>query len=309
MTDRLETMSIFVRVVDEGSLTAGARALRMPIATVSRRISELEDKLRAELLLRSPRGLTLTDTGRTYVAACRRILEEVSEAERNASGEFIAPRGTLTMTAPIVFGRLHVLPTVNAFLRAYPDVDVQIELTDRTMNLHEEHLDLAVRIGPLADSAFIARKVGEVRQIVCASPSYLGEHGTPKVPSDLAKLDGITFQNLMSPQNWRFGSGRHEITVPVRSRLIVNAAEAAIDAAIDGLGFTRVLSYQAAAAIRAGRLVPLLQDFEPEPWPVHLLYEPRALIPQKLRAFLDFAAPRIADGMPQPYSAAARRVP
>ncbi|QIE54972.1 LysR family transcriptional regulator [Pikeienuella piscinae] len=297
MTDRLETMSIFVRVVDEGSLTSGARALRMPIATVSRRIGELEGKLGAELLLRSPRGLTLTDTGRTYVAACRRILEDVSEAERNASGEFTAPRGTLTMTAPIVFGRLHVLPAVSAFLRAFPDVDVSLELTDRPVNLREEHLDLAVRIGPLADSTFIARKVGEVRWIVCASPSYLEKRKAPKVPGDLADLDGITFQSLMSPQNWRFGSGRQEITVPVRSRLIVNTAEAAIDAAIDGLGFTRVLSYQAAAAIRTGRLAPLLQGFEPEPWPVHLLYEPRALIPQKLRAFLDFSAPRIAGGI------------
>lgn len=297
MTDRLGTMAIFVRVVEEGSLTAGARALRMPIATVSRRISELEEKLGAELLLRSPRGLTLTDTGRSYVAACRRILEDVSEAERNASGEFTAPRGTLTMTAPIVFGRLHVLPSVTAFLRAFPDVDVRLELTDRPVNLREEHLDLAVRIGPLADSMFIARKVGEVRRIVCASPSYLKDREMPQVPGDLETLDGITFQSLMSPQTWRFGSGRHEKTVSVHSRLIVNTAEAAIDAAIGGLGFTRVLSYQAAAAIRAGRLLPLLEAFEPEPWPVHLVYEPRALIPQKLRAFLDFAAPRISAGM------------
>lgn len=297
MTDRLETMSIFVRVVDEGSLTAGARALAMPIATVSRRVSELENKLGAELLLRSPRGLTLTDTGQTYVAACRRIIEEVAEAERNARGEFTAPRGTLTMTAPIVFGRLHVLPVVNAFLRTFPDVDIRLELTDRSVNLHEEHLDLAVRIGPLLDSVFIARKVGEVRRIVCASPSYLEKHGTPKSPGGLAKLDAITFQSLMSPPNWQFGSERPQKVMPMRSRLIVNTAEAAIDAAIDGLGFTRVLSYQAAKAIKAGMLVPLLQDFEPAPWPIHLLYEPRALIPQKLRAFLDFAAPRIAAGM------------
>lgn len=297
MTDRLETMSIFVRVVDEGSLTAGARALAMPIATVSRRISELEDKLGAELLLRSPRGLTLTDTGQTYVAACRRIIEEVAEAERNARGEFTAPRGTLTLTAPIVFGRLHVLPAVNAFLRTFPDVDIRLELTDRPVNLHEEHLDLAVRIGPLSDSMFIARKVGEVRRIVCASPSYLEEHETPKSPGDLANLDAIVFGSLMSPPNWQFGSERPLKVMPLRSRLIVNTAEAAIDAAIDGLGFTRVLSYQAAQAIKAGRLVPLLEKFEPAPWPVHLLYEPRALIPQKLRAFLDFAAQRIAAGM------------
>jgi DNA-binding transcriptional LysR family regulator len=297
MTDRLETMSIFVRVVDEGSLTAGARALAMPIATVSRRIAELEDKLGAELLLRSPRGLTLTDTGQTYVAACRRILEEVAEAERNASGEFTAPRGTLTMTAPIVFGRLHVLPAVNAFLRSFQDVDIRLELTDRPVNLHEEHLDLAVRIGPLSDSMFIARKLGEVRRIVCVSPSYLEKHETPENPVDLEKLDTIAFQTVMAAPNWQFGSEQPQKVTLMRPRLIVNTAEAAIDAAIDGLGFTRVLSYQADQAIKAGRLVPVLQDFEPDPWPVHLLYEPRALIPQKLRAFLDFAAPRIAAGM------------
>tara|TARA_R110000751_G_scaffold92129_1_gene180458 strand:- start:1271 stop:2167 length:897 start_codon:yes stop_codon:yes gene_type:complete len=296
MTDRLETMSIFVSVVDEGSLTAGARALAMPIATVSRRISELEDKLGAELLLRSPRGLTLTDTGQTYIAACRRILEEVAEAERNASGEFTAPRGTLTMTAPIVFGRLHVLPVVTAFLKGFPDIDIRLELTDRPVNLHEEHLDLAVRIGPLSDSVFIARKVGDVRRIICASPAYLAKHDPPKNPGDLAKLDAITFQSLLPPQNWQFDSEQPQKIMPMRARLIVNTAEAAIDAAIDGLGFTRVLSYQAAEAIKAGKLVPLLQEFEPAAWPVHLLYEPRALIPQKLRAFLDFAVPRIGTG-------------
>lgn len=297
VTDRLETMSIFVRVVDEGSLTAGARALSMPIATVSRRISELENNIGAELLLRSPRGLTLTDTGQVYIAACRRIIEEVAEAELNARGEFTTPRGTLTMTAPIVFGRLHVLPVVTAFLRAFPEVDIRLELTDRPVNLNEEHLDLAVRIGPLSDSMFIARKVGEVRQIICASPSYLANHKTPEGPDDLAQMDAITFESLMSPSNWQFGSEWPQKVMPIRSRLIVNTAEAAIDAAVDGLGFTRVLSYQAAEAIKAGRLIPILQEFEPIPWPVHLLYEPRVLIPQKLRAFLDFAAPRIVTSM------------
>ncbi|MDV4143707.1 LysR family transcriptional regulator [Shimia sp. FJ5] len=297
MTDRLETMSIFAQVVDAGSLTAGARALRMPIATVSRRVAELETSLGAELLLRSPRGLSLTDTGQTYLAACRRILEDVAEAERNASGEFKMPRGMLTMTAPVVFGRLHVLPTVTAFLRMFREVDIRLELTDRPVNLREEHLDLAVRIGPLPDSDLIARKVGEICRIVCASPAYLAERGTPETPHDLAQHDAITFQNLMSPQDWRFGAGREEIIVPVHSRLVVNTAEAAIDAAVRGLGVTRVLSYQAADAIKAGRLVPLLQGFEPEPWPVHLLYEPRAMVPQKLRAFLDYAVTRIADDL------------
>ena len=238
MPDRFETMSILVRVVDEGSLTAGARALRMPIATVSRRISDLEEILGTELLLRSPRGLSLTDTGTAYLAACRRILEDLAEAERSASGEFTAPRGTLTMTAPIVFGRSHVLPSITAFLRAYPEVDVGLELTDRPVNLRDEHLDMAVRIGPLADSALIARKVGNVRSVVCASPAYLEEYGTPEMPGDLSAHHCITFQNLMAPQTWAFGAGRRERTVPIHSRLSVNTAEAAIDAAEAGLGFT-----------------------------------------------------------------------
>ena len=293
MPDRFETMSILVRVVDEGSLTAGARALRMPIATVSRRISDLEEILGTELLLRSPRGLSLTDTGTAYLAACRRILEDLAEAERSASGEFTAPRGTLTMTAPIVFGRSHVLPSITAFLRAYPEVDVRLELTDRPVNLRDEHLDMAVRIGPLADSALIARKVGNVRSVVCASPAYLEEYGTPEMPGDLSAHHCITFQNLMAPQTWAFGAGRRERTVPIHSRLSVNTAEAAIDAAEAGLGFTRVLSYQVGPALQAGRLATVLDDWEPEPWPVSLIYEPRALVPQKLRAFIDFAAPRI----------------
>ena len=303
MPDRFETMSILVRVVDEGSLTAGARALRMPIATVSRRISDLEETLGTELLLRSPRGLSLTDTGTAYLAACRRIIEDLAEAERCASGEFTAPRGMLTMTAPIVFGRSHVLPSINAFLRAYPEVDVRLELTDRPVNLRDEHLDMAVRIGPLSDSALIARKVGEVRSVVCASSAYLEEHGTPKTPGDLSTHHCITFQNLMAPQTWTFGAGRRERIVPIRSRLSVNTAEAAIDAAEAGLGFTRVLSYQVDKALKAGRLATVLDDWAPEPWPVSLIYEPRALVPQKLRAFIDFAAPRITAALASSFSA------
>ncbi len=299
MADRFDAMSIFVRVVDAGSLTAGARGLRMPVATVSRRISQLEDHLGAELLLRSPRGLSLTDTGKTYLAACRRILEDVSEVERIAKGEFTTVRGVLTMTAPVVFGRLHVLPVVNAFLKEHPDVDVHLELTDRPVNLHEEHLDLALRIGPLVDSALIARKVGEVRRIVCASPSYLQKRSLPENPQDLRDHDVITFQNLMSPQDWRFRDAQSQDIVKVHSRLVVNTAEAAIAAAVDGIGITRVLSYQAAAAIKDGRLRPFLQDFEPPAWPVHMLYEPRTVLPQKLRAFLDFAAPVISNRLLQ----------
>ncbi|MFW3615781.1 LysR family transcriptional regulator [Billgrantia antri] len=293
MPDRLQTMAMLVRVIDEGSITSGARALRMPIATVSRRISELEADLNAELVQRSPRGLTLTEAGSAYVAACRRILEEVAEAERGASGEFSAPRGTLTLTAPIVFGRLYVLPVVTAFLQCHPEVNIQLQLTDRPMSIGEEHIDMAVRIGPLPDSGLIARKVGEVRQVVCASPAYLDEHGRPAAPSDLERASCITFDQLLAIQAWRFEAEGESLRIRVQARLTVNTAEAALDAAEADLGLTRVLSYQAAPRIQAGRLESVLQAWEPTPWPIHLVYERRPLLTQKLRAFIDFAVPRL----------------
>lgn len=292
MTDRLETMTILVTAVGAGSLSAGARDLGMPLATVSRRVAELEDRLGARLLVRSVRGLGLTDAGTAYVAACRRILEEVAEAERIAAGEFSAPKGLLTLTAPIVFGRLHVLPVILSYLRTYPEVDVRLEQTDRPVSMLEEHIDAAIRIGHLPDSSFRARRLGEVRRVVCAGPAYLAARGRPERPEDLVDHDCITFENLMPADRWRFGRGRDERRFPIRSRVIVNTAEAAIDAAEAGLGVTRVLSYQVAEAVAAGRLEIVLESAEPEAWPVSILYG-GGLVPQKLRAFVDFAGPRL----------------
>lgn len=297
MPDRLKTMAMLVKAVDEGSISSGAKALGMPVATVSRRISELEAELNAELVLRSPRGLALTNTGVAYVSACRRILEEVEEIERSAAGEFSEPKGTLTLTAPVVFGRMHVMPIVTEFLQRYPDINVRLQLIDRPISLSEEHIDMAVRIGPLPDSALIARKVGEVRRIVCASRSYLETHGRPKAPSDLEGAPSIIFDQFLADQTWDFETGGKTLRIPVKARLCVNTAEAALDAAEAGLGFTRVLSYQAAPGIEAGRLEAVLQSWETKPLPVQLVYEQRALVPEKLRAFIEFAAPRIASGL------------
>lgn len=295
MPDRLKTMAILVKVVDRGSISSGAKALGMPVATVSRRISELEADLNAELVLRSPRGLTLTDTGVAYVAACRRILDEVAEIERDASGEFSEPRGILTLTAPIVFGRMHVLPVVTEFLQCYPDINVRLQLIDRPVSLSEEHIDMAVRIGTLPDSGLIARKVGEVRNIVCASRSYLETHGRPTAPNDLEGASCIVFDQFLADQAWSFEAEGKTLRIPVNARLHVNTAEAALDAAEAGLGITRVLSYQAEPGIKAGRLEAILSSWEGQPSPVHFIYEQRSLVPQKLRAFIDFAAPRIAN--------------
>jgi DNA-binding transcriptional LysR family regulator len=238
----------------------------------------------------------LTDAGRSYVEACKRILEEVTEAERAAAGEYSAPKGDLLITAPAVFGRLHVLPVITAFLKAYKDINVRLVLADRIVNLLEDNVDLAVRIGPLSDSGLVAMRVGAIRQVVCGSPAYFAARGVPERPADLSRHDCITSDGLMSPDVWRFPAGKSTASVAIRSRLAVNSAQAAIDAAVAGLGVTRVLSYQAVDAIRAGSLGVVLHDFEPAPWPVSLVYASRGrLLPLKLRAFLDFAAPRLKE--------------
>ncbi|MBZ9859390.1 LysR family transcriptional regulator [Mesorhizobium sp. CA12] len=293
--DRLDAMSLFVATAEAGSLSAAARRAGIPLATVSRKLSELEKHLKTRLLNRSTRRLTLTDAGQSYLAACRRILDEVSEAERDAAGEYSSPTGELVITAPVVFGRLHVLPVIAGFLAVYPRVDVRLTLSDRITQLVEEHIDLALRIGELPDSAMVAIRVGSIRRVVCASPAYLALHGTPTTPQDLAGHDCVTFEGLAAPVAWSFGTGKTETTIPVRSRLQVNTAEAAIDAAIAGLGLTKVLSYQADAAVRAGALRLVLQPFEPPPWPVSLVHAGQGRLPVKLRAFLDFAAPRLKE--------------
>jgi DNA-binding transcriptional LysR family regulator len=291
--DRLEAMSVLIAVVDAGSLSAASRLLGTPLTTVSRKVSELEVQLKTRLLTRSSRKIALTDAGRSYVAACRRILEEVGEAERTASGEYHAPKGDLVITAPIVFGRLHMLPAVTEFLKAYPDIDVRLMLADRVVNLLEDHIDVALRIGELPDSSHVATKVGAIRRVVCASPAYLAARGTPTSPRDLGEHDCITFEGLMSPQAWSFRMGKVDTPVTIHSRLIVNTAEAAIDAAVAGLGVTRVLSYQIAEARRARTLAVVLEKFEPVPTPISLIYRGQGLLPQKTRAFIDFAAPRL----------------
>lgn len=297
--DRLESMSILVTAVETGSLSAAARRLGLPLATVSRKVSDLEAYLKTRLLNRSSRQLGLTDAGRSYVAACKRILEDVGEAERAASGEYSAPKGGLIITAPIVFGRLHVLPVAAEFLAAYPDIDIRLVLADHVVNLLEDPIDLALRIGALPDSGLIATRVGAIRRVVCGSPAYFAAHGTPKHPSELATHACVTFEGLMAPDVWTFNTGKSVLPVAIHSRLVVNTAEPAIDAAIAGLGVTRVLSYQIAQVARAGLLSIVLQEFEPSPLPVSLVYAGGRLLPLKLRAFLDFAALRLKSRLSQ----------
>jgi len=288
--DRFAAMQVFVAAVTAGSLSAASRQLRMPLPTVSRKVTELEASLDAKLLVRGTRKLALTDVGEIYLRACRRILEELAEAERGASGEYKAPQGELVITAPMTLGRMHVVPIAVEFLEAHPRVDLRLVLSDRPLNLVDDNIDLAVRVGELPDSSLVAARVGQVSNIVCASPAYLAARGTPKSPQSLASHDCVTFTGFGSAEPWSFPGAE---AIRVHSRMVVSTADAAVDAAVCGVGLTRVLSYQAADAIKDGKLKVVLRKFEGPRIPVSLVYVQERRAAGKLRAFLEFAAPRL----------------
>jgi DNA-binding transcriptional LysR family regulator len=283
-------MSVFLCAADTGSMSAAARKLAMPLATVSRKVAELEAHLKATLVIRSRAGLQLTEAGRAYLASARTILEELAAAERTVSGEYSEPTGQLVVGTPVVFGRLHMLPVVTEFLAAYPKIDIRLVQNDRLSHLVDDHIDCALRIGALPDSSMTAVRLGEVRRVICGSPDYLKKRGVPKKPAELSQHDCLTADVFGLPERWDFG---RKIGVTVHSRLVVNTVEAAIDAASAGAGLARALSYQVAERIRCRDLIVLLATFEPSPWPVHLLYKRQSVLPRKLRTFLDFAAPRL----------------
>jgi DNA-binding transcriptional LysR family regulator len=291
--DRLEAMSVVLAVAEAGSLSAAARLQKAPLTTVSRKVSELEAHLQTKLFNRSSRVLVPTDAGRSYIAAAKRILADVAEAERAATGEYTTPRGDLSVSAPVALGRTHLQPVIAEFLTAFPHVDVQLGLQNRTVNLLDEHIDLALRVGALADSSLIAVRIGEFCRVMCASPAYLKSRGMPKSPEDLSAHDCISNPAMQAPGTWRFKRDQTEYVVPVRSRLVVSNLEAACDAARSGIGIAVAMSYQVAEAIKSGELTPLLQDFQPPSQPINFVYSPNRFMPAKLRAFLDFALPRL----------------
>jgi DNA-binding transcriptional LysR family regulator len=291
--DRLEAMSILVAVAEAGSISAASRKLKVPLATISRKVSELEKHLNARLLMRSNRRVTLTEAGRSFVVASRRLLADLDDAERDASGAANLLKGELVLSAPIALGQFYVLPVVLAFLKEYPSIDVRMMLADRRLNMIENHVDIGLRVGELNDFSLVARKVGAVRRVVCASPAYLRRRGTPKNPEELINHDCITFENTLSAQSWTFNIGKTEKSFHIHSRLVVSTAEAASDAAVSGLGLTRMLDYQIDAQRRSGRLKLVLESFRSPSKPVHLIYEVGRHLPLKIRTFLDYAAPRL----------------
>lgn len=296
--DRFEAMELLLAAVDAGSLSAAGRKLGVPLPTVSRKVADLEAHLDTRLLTRTTRRLALTDAGEAYVAAARRILEAVGDAERAAAGASTLPRGELNLTAPVLFGRLHVLPVVNDFLAAFPEIDVRLGLSDRNQHLIDDHLDAAIRIGTLRDSSMIAIRLGALRRVVIASEAYLKTHGIPDTPADLSAHRCILFDAPGATAQWRF-SKPSPATVAIRARLSVNTAEAAIDAAEADVGLTRVLSYQAASAVKRGDLRVVLRAHEDDAIPVHLVYAAQGQLPRKVRGFIDYAVPRLRAALDQ----------
>jgi len=292
-------MSVLLAAVESGSLSKASRHLRLPLATVSRKVAELEAHLNATLLIRSAKGLELTPAGRSYVTSAKAILEQLNEAERAAAGEYMEPRGDLTVTAPIMFGRMHVLPLVAGFLSAFPDVAVELVLTDRITHFLDDQVDVALRIGALPDSGLIAIRLGSVRRLICASPDYLATHGAPATLDDLARHSVISFRGVSSATTWTFEADGTEIAATFRSRLSVNTIDAAIDAGLGGFGLIRANSYQVVDHVRGDRLAAVLEAFEPSPPPVHLVYDKQSRLPLKLRAFIDFMTPRLRERLIQ----------
>jgi DNA-binding transcriptional LysR family regulator len=296
--DRLEAMAMLVSSVEEGSLSAAARKLRIPVATLTRNVNDLETLVGTKLLVKSTRKLELTDAGVDYVASAKQILEQVDEQERRAAGEFTAPRGELVVTTPVQVARLRVLPIIDQFLALYPEIRIRLVQSDRNVDLIDAHADVAIRVGHLRDSSLVATRVGSLRVVVVASTELLKKHGKPATPEDLRGYPCVVFDSpSLSP--WRFRNpGTGEISsIAEVPRLLVSSPDAAVDSAIDGIGATLVLEHDVDAAVKAGKLTYILQEFEVEPIPVHVVHLSRSAMPLKVRRFIDFAVPKLREAL------------
>jgi DNA-binding transcriptional LysR family regulator len=289
-------MAMLVSSVEEGSLSAAARKLRIPVATLTRNVNDLETLVGTKLLVRSTRKLELTDAGADYIVSAKQILEQVDEQERRAAGEFSVPRGELVITTPVQIARLRVLPVIDQFLALYPEIRIRLIQSDRIVDLIDSHADVAIRVGHLSDSSLVAGRVGSLRVVMVASKELLRKHGEPEKPEDLRGYPCIVFDSpSLSP--WRFrnpdtGQIFTETEVP---RLLVSSPDAAVDAAIDGIGATLVLEHDVDAAIKAGKVKFILQEYEVDPIPVHVIHLSRNVMPIKVRKFVDFAVPKLRE--------------
>jgi DNA-binding transcriptional LysR family regulator len=291
--DRIEEMTVFVAVAEEGGFAAASRCLNLSAPTVTRAVASLEASIGAELFVRTTRYVRLTEAGQRYLADCRRILRQLEEAEAQAAGAHIAPQGNLVIAAPVMFGQQLLVPAVVDFLAAYPAVSVRLLLVDRTVLLGEEGIDAAFRMGDLPDSSLVAMPLGHIRRVVCASPAYLDAHGRPAHPSELTAHALVASVADTRNDAWQFVDGDARIDVPIQPRLVTSTNAAAIAAAECGAGLTRVMSYQIAPALEHGRLERLLQAYEAKPLPVWLVNQEGRRAAAKLRVFLAFMGDRL----------------
>lgn len=299
--DRIDQMAAFVAVADAGSFVAAARRLGRSPAGLTRAVAAFEDRLGARLFTRTTRVVTLTDVGRRHLESCRAVLRDLAAIEASAAAERQEVLGPLVVTAPVVFGRLHVLPVVADFLRRHPSVDVRMVLADEVVSLVDAGVDVGVRIAHLHDSTLRAVRVGSVRRSLYASPAYLAAHGEPSTPADLTRHSCLAFAGPgEGPGRWTFGRGAGRRATTIAPRLVVNLAEPAIDAAVAGLGITRVLSYMVDHLVRAGALRVVLPSFEPPPIPVHVVHPAGRHLPLRTRLFVDLAVTALRRQFAQP---------
>ena len=293
--DRLDAMQVLLAVVDEGSLSAGSRKLRAPLPSVSRKVAELERHLGTRLLIRTSRNIQLTDAGRDYVDAVRQIVGQIKDAEIRASGEYEVPRGELRITVTLEFGRTLVLPLAYEFLGEHPEIKLDVVSANRFLDLVDKHIDVGIRIGPLADSSLVAVKVGEIRNVTCASPDYLARQGIPLTPDDLAGHDAVQFGRLVLSWSRPGSDTMRELDLNVRVR--TTDISAACRAVVQGLGIARLGSYMVIDDLRSGALVEILKEYAPKPYPVHIVYVKQGLLPLKTRAFIDWMVPRLRQAL------------
>jgi DNA-binding transcriptional LysR family regulator len=292
--DRLRAMEVFVRIVESGSLTAAADSLGVSAPSVVRTLAALERSLRVRLLNRTTRRSSLSDEGREYYERCRRVLAEAEAADAALLSRRAEPRGRLRLTAPVAYGRMRVAPIVAAFLARHPGIEVELLLLDRVVDLVEEGVDAAIRIAQLPESSLVALQVGATRRVVCAARSHVRRAGTPKTPADLAGHRCVVFSGLAANNEWTFAGKRGRVAVhPV---LRTNHFDVAIDAVLDGLGYGQFLCYQVEALVAARKLVRILDAFEPPEVPIHVVYPHTRFLSPNVRAFMDFALPRLRAG-------------
>lgn len=287
--DRFQAMTVFVAVAEAESFAAAGRRLRMSPPAVTRTVAMLEARLGVRLLTRSTRRVRVTDAGARYLEDARRILLEADEADEAAAGVNATPRGHVAVTASVLFGKLYVMPIITAYLRSFSETTVSALFVDRVVNMLDEGLDVGIRIGPLPDSSLRGIRVGQVRRVICASAGYLKQHGVPQTPAELARRPIIASTTLSPSAEWQFVKGREKIALKIHPRILVNTNDGAIEAAKEGFGLTRLLSYQIADALAKGTLRAVLSEYEEAPWPIHVVHREGRYGSVKVRSFVDLA--------------------